>query len=89
MLWFKKNQKEELNSIEYGKLRKEILDINLNVAQMESLLFKIGADIKNLRGIMKKKVFDSIDEEIEEAKGLSNSVLLPEDGNYRFNRKRA
>ena len=76
--FWRKEQKEVLESEEYHKLKKEITALALDVSSLESLIFKMGNDIKNLRAYAKKKMFDALTDTEEESKGINRSVLLPE-----------
>ena len=86
MLWWHK--KEEITSKEYDKIKKELDNLNNSVVDLESLLLKISADYKNIKGMLKKKILDSLSLETEDSKDLSNTMLLPDDGFTKYNRKR-
>ena len=81
--WFKKREKEVIESNEYKKLSSRL-------DEMESVLFKISNDYlyikKKFNGKLYKEILaDSFD--TTDTKDLSNSVLLPEDGTIKRNRK--
>jgi len=73
-----KNKKELLESEEYHKLKKELLEVSANVSELESIIFKVENEIKTLRAMFRKKMYDAVSEEKQSEKDINRSVLLPE-----------
>lgn len=82
--FFKK--KEVIDSNEYKKLKKELLDIDTKVLDLESSLFKVLQDVKNIKGKVNSRIYKQIQDDGMEGEGtkdINNSVLLPDNGSVR------
>lgn len=85
-MWHLFRKKEAIESDEYRKIKKELLDIDTKIMDMESLLFKIMQDIKNIKGKVNSKIMRELDQTLineENTKDINKSVLLPENDIHR------
>lgn len=84
MFW--KNEKTQVNSAEYEKLYKKLLEISASVEEL-TLKYKIlSTNYDNLRGNFSRKLRGLKEEEKEEEeqqKDINNPVILPYNGTFK------
>jgi len=90
MFW--KNKK--VNSAEYEILMNKFTELKADQADLKNNFEKHKDLFNSLRGVVNRKLHRVEDEEISEEpkeeaqQELNTSVILPEDGNIKLNRKR-
>lgn len=79
-------KKTQVNSDEYEKLSKKIIDLSSDVQELTAKIRTITSDVSNLRGLFNRKLIGLKKEEVgeveeqQEQKGINNQVILPYDG---------
>lgn len=77
-------QKKQINSDEYEKLTKKIIELNANYESLIKRVDLIVTDIANLRGRFNQKLSrikeEEKTEESKEEEGINKPVLLSVDG---------
>lgn len=74
---FSKNIKQ-LNSEEYEKLTKKIIDLNSLIEEVRSKLSILETNYHSMRGMINRRIGKH--EEEEENEGLNNPVILRDNG---------
>jgi len=79
--------KKQINSDEYEKLTKKIIELNSDVSDLTAKIRILTSDNSNLRGLFNRKLTglkkEEIPEETTEEKDINNSILVPYSGNFR------
>jgi len=78
--------KNKLNSDEYEKLSKKIVDLYTIIEELSSKIRIVQSDNANLRGQFNRKLLgmkkeDAVEEQKTETESINNQVILPYDGN--------
>lgn len=83
MFWKKKS---ELNSAEYEKIWKQVIELNARVDDLANKQKIQETNYENLRGNFNRKLSGikkaEMSEEEEETKSINNPVILPFNGNF-------
>jgi hypothetical protein len=75
----------KVNSDEYEKLTKKIIDLNATVEEIKKKFEVLTTNYNSLRGLINRKLTGK-DLEEDQSQGLNNSVILPDNGTIFRNR---
>lgn len=69
----------KLNSDEYEKLTKKIIELNASLEEIKKKFEVITTNMTSLRGLINRRIGGK-DIEVDESQGLNNPVILPDHG---------
>jgi len=83
-MWpLRKNDNLLINSEEYEKLTKRIIEIQGDISELKNIVRILETNYNNLRGNFNRKLLGVKKEEVDETQSINNPVLLPFNGSFK------